>query len=166
MKTKGRKLKINWKRAEAAGAKVLIGGKRLSRFKKGFFLEPAVITGVNHEMEIMKTETFGPIAPIMPVKDIEEAVKLADDSDFGLGASIYTNNLEYAMYAMENIHAGTFWINDPLTDNDAGPFGGMRLSGQNRELGMEGLDNFRDVKHVHLDYKIEPKTYWYPYKWK
>jgi acyl-CoA reductase-like NAD-dependent aldehyde dehydrogenase len=161
-----KKVEDKLERAEAAGAKVLVGGKRPSRFKKGFFLEPAVITGVNHEMEIMKTETFGPIAPIMPVKDIEEAVKLADDSDFGLGASIYTNNLEYAMYAMENIHAGTFWINDPLTDNDAGPFGGMRLSGQNRELGMEGLDNFRDVKHVHLDYKIEAKTYWYPYKWK
>jgi betaine-aldehyde dehydrogenase len=117
-------------------------------------------------MEIMKTETFGPIAPIMPVKNIEEAVRLADDSDFGLGATIYTNNMEYAMYAMENIHAGTFWINDPLTDNDAGPFGGMRFSGQNRELGVEGLDNFRDVKHVHLDYKIESKSYWYPYKWK
>ena len=161
-----KKVEDKLERAEAEGAKVLVGGKRPSRFKKGFFLEPAVITGVDHEMEIMKTETFGPIAPIMAVKDIEEAVKLADDSDFGLGASIYTNNLEYAMYAMENIHAGTFWINDPLTDNDAGPFGGMRLSGQNRELGMEGLDNFRDVKHVHLDYKIEPKTYWYPYKWK
>jgi acyl-CoA reductase-like NAD-dependent aldehyde dehydrogenase len=161
-----KKVEDKLERAEAAGAKVLIGGKRPSRFKKGFFLEPSVITDVNHEMEIMKTETFGPVAPIMPVKDIEEAVKLADDSEFGLGASIYTNNLEYAMYAMENIHAGTFWINDPLTDNDAGPFGGMRLSGQNRELGMEGLDNFRDVKHVHLDYKIEPKTYWYPYKWK
>ena len=74
--------------------------------------------------------------------------------------------MEYALYAMENVRAGTFWINDPLTDNDAGPFGGMRLSGSNRELGAEGLDNFRDVKHVHLDYKIEPKSYWYPYKWR
>jgi betaine-aldehyde dehydrogenase len=161
-----KKVEEKLERAKKAGAQVLTGGKRPAGFSKGFFLEPSVITGVNHDMEIMKTETFGPVAPIMPVKNIEEAVRLADDSDFGLGASIYTNNLEYAMYAMENIHAGTFWINDPLTDNDAGPFGGMRLSGQNRELGMEGLDNFRDVKHVHLDYKIEPKAYWYPYKWK
>ncbi len=161
-----KKVEAKLERAKKAGAEVLTGGKRPANLSKGFYLEPAVITGVNHNMEIMKTETFGPIAPIMPVKNIEEAVRLADDSDFGLGASIYTNNLEYAMYAMENIHAGTFWINDPLTDNDAGPFGGMRLSGQNRELGMEGLDNFRDVKHVHLDYKIEPKGYWYPYKWK
>jgi betaine-aldehyde dehydrogenase len=69
------------------------------------------------------------------------------------------------MYAMENIHAGTFWINDPLTDNDAGPFGGMRMSGMGRELGIEGLDAFREPKHVHMDYKIEAKPYWYPYRW-
>ena len=161
-----RKIEEKIEQATRAGAMVLYGGKRPAHLEKGYYYEPTVLTNVNHEMEIMKTETFGPIAPIMPVKDIEEAVRLADDSDFGLGASIFTNNMEYAMYAMENIHAGTFWINDPLTDNDAGPFGGMRLSGQNRELGVEGLDNFRDVKHVHLDYKIESKSYWYPYKWK
>lgn len=164
--TQRKKAEAKLEKALQQGAELLCGGKRPSQFKKGFFYEPAVITNVNHKMEIMKTETFGPIAPIMPVKNIEEAVRLADDSDFGLGATIYTNNMEYAMYAMENIHAGTFWINDPLTDNDAGPFGGMRFSGQNRELGVEGLDNFRDVKHVHLDYKIELKSYWYPYKWK
>ena len=58
-----------------------------------------------------------------------------------------------------------FWINDPLTDNDAGPFGGMRLSGGGRELGAEGLEEFRETKHVHLDYKLEMKSYWYPYDW-
>jgi acyl-CoA reductase-like NAD-dependent aldehyde dehydrogenase len=147
------------------GASLLTGGKRPQQFDRGFYYQPTVITNVNHDMEIMKTETFGPIAPIMAVDGIEEAVRLADDSDFGLGANIFTNNMEYAMYAMENIRAGTFWINDPLTDNDAGPFGGMRMSGMNRELGTDGLENFRDVKHVHLDYKIEPKSYWYPYKW-
>jgi acyl-CoA reductase-like NAD-dependent aldehyde dehydrogenase len=146
------------------GASLLTGGKRPAHLQKGYYYEPTVITNVNHDMEIMRTETFGPIAPIMPVSGIEEAVQLADDSDFGLGATIYTNNMEYAMYAMENVHAGTFWVNDPLTDNDAGPFGGMRMSGLNRELGTDGLDNFRDVKHVHLDYKIEAKSYWYPYK--
>jgi acyl-CoA reductase-like NAD-dependent aldehyde dehydrogenase len=146
------------------GAKLLTGGKRPGHLQRGYYFEPTVITNVNHDMEIMRTETFGPIAPIMPVSGIEEAVRLADDSDFGLGATIYTNNMEYAMYAMENVHAGTFWINDPLTDNDAGPFGGMRMSGMGRELGTDGLDNFRDVKHVHLDYKIEQKSYWYPYK--
>ena len=152
--------------AVAAGARVLCGGRRPPQLRKGFFFEPTVLTGVTQEMSIMRSETFGPIAPIVPVKGIEEAVRYADDSEYGLGANIYTNNLEYAMYAMENIHAGTFWINDPLTDNDAGPFGGMRLSGMGRELGIEGLDAFREPKHVHLDYRIETKPYWYPYRWK
>jgi betaine-aldehyde dehydrogenase len=125
---------IEAKIAEAVeqGARVMCGGRRPPQLKKGFFFEPTVLTNVSHEMSIMRSETFGPIAPIMPVKGIEEAVRLADDSEYGLGANIYTNNLEHAMYAMENIHAGTFWINDPLTDNDAGPFGGMRKSGMGR----------------------------------
>lgn len=152
--------------AVAQGAKVVAGGRRPPHLKKGYFFEPTVLTNVNHSMDIMKSETFGPIAPIMPVKGIEEAVRLADDSEYGLGANIYTNNLEWAMYAAENIHAGTFWINDPLTDNDAGPFGGMRKSGIGRELGIEGLDAFREPKHVHMDWKIEAKSYWYPYSWK
>src|SRR5262249_33976211 len=132
---------------------------------KGYFFEPTVVLDVNHSMRLMCEETFGPIAPIMIVDNIEQAVALADDSEYGLGASILTNNLEYAMLAMENIKAGTFWINDPLTDNDAGPFGGMRRSGIGRELGAEGLEEFRDTKHVHLDYRLEVKPYWFPYRW-
>ena len=67
------------------------------------------------------------------------------------------SNLTYAMRAMQEIKAGTFWINDPLTDNDAAPFGGMRKSGMGRELGEEGLDAFRETKHVHLDFVPERK---------
>src|SRR3989442_360921 len=108
---------------------------------------------------------MGPVAPIVRCRDIDEAIALADRSEYGLGASIYTNSLEHAMKAMEQVHAGTFWINDPLTDNDAGPFGGMRRSGIGRELGSEGIDDFRDSKHVHLDYVIGAKPYWYPYRY-
>ena len=78
-------------------------------------------------------------------------------SEYGLGANIYTQNLTWAMRAMQEIKAGTFWINDPLTDNDAAPFGGMRKSGMGRELGEEGLDAFRETKHVHLDFMPEKK---------
>jgi acyl-CoA reductase-like NAD-dependent aldehyde dehydrogenase len=147
------------------GAKVLCGGKRPENFTRGYFFEPTVVVGVDHTMPLMREETFGPIAPIMVVRDINEAVALANDSEYGLGANILTNNLEYAMTAAERIKAGTFWINDPLTDNDAGPFGGMRLSGGGRELGAEGIEEFRETKHIHLDYKLEAKPYWYPYDW-
>jgi acyl-CoA reductase-like NAD-dependent aldehyde dehydrogenase len=145
------------------GAKVLCGGRRSSKFKKGFFYEPTVLVDIRPEMRMVRTETFGPTLPIQRVKDIDHAIALANDSAFGLGANLYTNNMEWAMKAMEKITAGTFWINDPLTDNDAGPFGGMRQTGHSRELGEEGLDEFRETKHVHLDYKQEIKSFWYPY---
>ncbi len=159
--------KVERKVAEAAagGAKVVVGGKRPERLVKGYFYEPTAIVDVKPEMALMREETFGPVAPLVRCKDIDEAIALADRSEFGLGASIYTNSLEHAMKAMEQVHAGTFWINDPLTDNDAGPFGGMRRSGIGRELGSEGIEDFRDSKHVHMDYVIGAKPYWYPYRY-
>jgi betaine-aldehyde dehydrogenase len=149
----------------AGGAKLVVGGRRPERFAKGYFYEPTALVDVKPEMALLREETFGPVAPLVRCRDIDEAIALADQSEFGLGASIYTNNLEHAMKAMEGVHAGTFWINDPLTDNDAGPFGGMRRSGIGRELGSEGIDDFRDTKHVHMDYVIGAKPYWYPYRY-
>lgn len=160
-----KKVREKLERACEMGAKVLTGGRVPPNMEKGFYFEPTVLVNVDHSMPLMREETFGPIAPIMVVKDIDEAIRLANDSDYGLGANILTQNLEYAMMAAERIKAGTFWINDPLTDNDAGPFGGMRLSGLGRELGAEGLEEFRETKHIHLDYKFQRKPYWYPYDW-
>jgi acyl-CoA reductase-like NAD-dependent aldehyde dehydrogenase len=65
--------------------------------------------------------------------------------------------------AMEELEVGTVWFNDPLTDNDAAPFGGYKASGGGRELGVEGLEEFRQAKHVHIDTKMDPKAWWYPY---
>jgi acyl-CoA reductase-like NAD-dependent aldehyde dehydrogenase len=82
---------------------------------------------------------------------------------FGLGANVYTRDLETAVRCLREIRAGTVWINDPLTDNDAGPFGGFKQSGMGRELGQEGLEAFQETKHVHIETKIAPKEWWYPY---
>lgn len=150
--------------ALAGGARIAAGGRRPERFAKGFFYEPTALLDVPAGASLLREETFGPVAPIVRCRDIDEAIALADRSEYGLGASIYTNSLEHAMKAAENVHAGTFWINDPLTDNDAGPFGGMRRSGIGRELGSEGIDDFRDAKHVHMDYVVGAKPYWYPYR--
>ena len=109
------------------GAKVICGGKRPADLPRGYYFGPTVVVDVDHSMPLMREETFGPVAPIMRVKDIDEAIALANDSEYGLGANILTNKLEYAMKAVEYIKAGTFWINDPLTDNDARPFGGPGL---------------------------------------
>jgi betaine-aldehyde dehydrogenase len=151
-------------KAVQQGARLLMGGKRYQpEGLPGHFFQPTILTEVRHGSLPTTEEIFGPVLSITIAQDADEAIRMANDSKYGLGACIYTNNLEIAMRAMENIKAGTFWINDPLTDNDAGPFGGMRWSGIGRELGPEGLDAFREPKHVHLDYVMERKNYWYPY---
>ena len=149
--------------AARAGAQLLVGGQRPSYLPQGFFLEPAVLVNVNHEMRLMRDETFGPILPLMPYKDFDEAIRLANDTQFGLGASLMTHDARLVKRFFEEVKAGTIWINDPLTDNFAGPFGGMKMTGGGRELGQEGLDEFYEVKHVHWDVLGRAKDYWYPY---
>src|SRR5258708_7688678 len=105
----------------------------------GHFFQPTILSNVRHGSVPTREEIFGPVLSITTVADADEAVRVRNDSEYGLGASIYTKDLATAMRAMESIKAGTFWINDPLTDNDAAPFAGMRPSSIRRELGSEGL---------------------------
>ena len=149
-------------RALADGAKLLEGGRRPDA-GPGWFYAPTVLTDVDRGNSVVCEEVFGPIASIQIAKDADDAIARAAASEYGLGANIYTQNLTWALTAMQEIKAGTFWINDPLTDNDAAPFGGMRKSGMGRELGEEGLDAFRETKHVHLDFVPERKAFWFPY---
>ena len=97
------------------------------------------------------------------MRSLDEAIELANGTRFGLGANVYTRDLATAVRCMRELRAGTVWINDPLTDNDAGPFGGFKQSGLGRELGQEGLEAFQETKHVHMETKIEAKEWWYPY---
>jgi acyl-CoA reductase-like NAD-dependent aldehyde dehydrogenase len=148
--------------AVAAGAEVVVGGDHAGR-ERGHYYAPVVITGAPAETDLLREETFGPVAPIVPVDGLDEAIELANGTRFGLGANVYTRDLETAVRCLREIKAGTVWINDPLTDNDAGPFGGFKQSGMGRELGQEGLEAFQETKHVHIETKIAPKEWWYPY---
>lgn len=148
--------------AVSSGAELLTGGGNGGQ-PKGHFLEPCVLTGMPVESAVLNEETFGPVAPIVPVKSLDEAIDLANGLDFGLGANIYTQDLKTAIRCVKEVRAGSVWINDPLTDNDAGPFGGFKNSGIGRELGTEGLDAFREAKHAHIDTELEIKEWWYPY---
>ena len=148
--------------AVAAGAELVIGGDRAGR-DVGHFYSPAVVTGAAAETDLLREETFGPVAPIVPVASLDEAIELANGTRFGLGANVYTRDLATAIRCMREIKAGTVWINDPLTDNDAGPFGGFKQSGLGRELGQEGLEAFQETKHVHIETEIGLKDWWYPY---
>ena len=148
--------------AVAAGA-TLVTGAGDAGAQRGHFFTPAVVTGAPGETDLLREETFGPVAPIVPVASLDEAIALANGTRFGLGANVYTRDLATAVRCMREIKAGTVWINDPLTDNDAGPFGGFKQSGMGRELGQEGLEAFQETKHVHIETKIAPKEWWYPY---
>ena len=149
--------------AVAKGARVLVGGRRPTQFERGFFLEPAVLIDVDHSMTIMREETFGPTIPIMAYDTFDDAIALANDTDYGLGACLCSHDARKVRQFYEQVHAGTIWINDPLTDNYAGPFGGMKMSGLGRELGEEGIEEFWQTKHVHWDIDGGLKDYWYPY---
>ncbi len=149
--------------AVAKGAKVLAGGRRPPHRERGFFYEPTVLTEVDHSMRIMRQETFGPTIPIMAYRTFDEAIALANDTEYGLGACLYTHDARKVRRFYEEVRAGTIWINDPLTDNYAGPFGGMKMSGLGRELGEEGLEEFWQTKHVHWDIEGGIKDWWYPY---
>jgi acyl-CoA reductase-like NAD-dependent aldehyde dehydrogenase len=148
--------------ARDAGARLLYGGDR-GGFEKGFFLTPAVVVDVDETMDLLARETFGPVAPIAKVSSLDEAIERANSTEYGLGANVYTRRLDYMLRCMDELEAGTVWFNDPLTDNEAAPFGGMKSSGWGRELGTEGLDDFRLTKHVHIDTKMDAKSWWYPY---
>ncbi|NLH07849.1 MAG: aldehyde dehydrogenase [Chloroflexi bacterium] len=149
--------------ARQKGARILIGGKRPAHLERGYFYEPTVLLDVNHDMLIMSEETFGPAIPLMVYDDFDQAIEWVNSSPYGLGAVLRTNDMRLAKKFYEEVRAGTIWINDPLTDNYAGPFGGMKLSGNARELGAEGLESFLETKHVHWDFSADPKDWWYPY---
>lgn len=149
--------------ALAGGAVAVTGGRIPPGLETGWFYEPTILTGVTPDMAICREECFGPVAAICRVKDLDEAIRLANDSPFGLGASIFTTDLAEAMEASERLEAGMVWVNNPLIDNDALPFGGWKASGLGRELGRQGLDAFRRSKMVVMDHKPTIQEWWYPY---
>jgi betaine-aldehyde dehydrogenase len=114
-------------------------------------------------MTIMTEETFGPTIPVMAYDDLGQAIDWVNRSAMGLGATLRSTDPATIKRFFEEVKVGTVWINDPLTDNYAGPFGGMKLTGGGRELGEEGLETFMETKHVHWDFSDAPKDWWYPY---
>ncbi|MBV1837921.1 aldehyde dehydrogenase [Acetobacter estunensis] len=152
-------------RAVEAGATVACGGKRPDGMEKGWFFEPTILTDVTSDMEIVNGESFGPVAPVVKISSLDEAIALANKSAFGLGFNIYTLSLPEAIKASNEVEVGIVWVNAPLLDNDAGAFGGRKLSGLGKELGTEGLDTFQHTKLVMIDPEASDQDFWwFPYK--
>ncbi|HJV01002.1 MAG TPA: aldehyde dehydrogenase family protein [Burkholderiaceae bacterium] len=144
------------------GASIVCGGRIPADCGPGWFYEPTILTGVTPDMDIMREECFGPVAAICRVPDFDTALRLANDSEFGLGASVFTTNLAEAMEAADRLESGMVWINNPLIDNDALPFSGAKMSGLGCELGSQGLDAFRRTKMVILDHQPRIHDWWLP----
>lgn len=131
------------------GAKVLVGGDGKTE-NDAYFYNPTVLLNANSDMLVMNEETFGPVAPIMTFKTDEEAVKLANDTRFGLAAYFFTDSMTRGTYIAENLDYGIVGWNDGLPSAAQAPFGGMKESGIGREGGMEGLEAFLETKYISI----------------
>lgn len=151
--------------AVANGARVLAGGQRLPTLGPNFYA-PTVLVNVSHEMKIMREETFGPVLPIMPFDDDDEAIRLANDSDYGLGASVWTRNRARGEAVAGRIQAGTVMVNDCVScfGISEALHGGVKASGLGRTHGHFGLEEMVRVKYVDVDLLgRNKKSWWYGY---
>jgi aldehyde dehydrogenase (NAD+) len=133
--------------AVAKGAKVLCGGKH-----KDLFFEPTILTNITRDMKLMREETFGPIAPVITVGSVDEAIEVANDSEYGLSAGIITRNEERGLAIARRLHTGMAHINDsPVNDEPHVPFGGVRWSGLGRHGGRAGIEQFTEMRWITLE---------------
>src|SRR5687768_9484043 len=151
--------------AEQRGARILVGGQRV-RNEEGYFYSPTVLTGVDHSMTIMRDETFGPVLPIQTFKTEEEAIKLANDSVFGLTASVWTRDIASGRRLAEQIDAGTVMVNEVVYTHGIPqtPWGGVKQSGYGRTHGRMGLLELVTPQHIHINRVwFLPDLWWYGY---
>jgi len=133
--------------AVAKGAKILCGGKNT-----GLFFEPTILTNVTRDMKIMRDETFGPVAPVITVRSVDEAIEVANDSEYGLSAGIITRNEERGLAIARRLNTGMAHINDSsVNDEPHVPFGGVRWSGLGRHGGRQGIDQFTETRWITLE---------------
>jgi aldehyde dehydrogenase (NAD+) len=136
------------------GAKLCTGGARVG--EKGYFIQPTVFADVQDNMRIAREEIFGPVMQILKFKSIDEVIQRANNSIYGLGAAVFTRDVDNAIYVSNSIQSGTVWVNCYDVFDAGAPFGGFKMSGHGRELGEYGLHNYTEVKTVTV--KISQKN--------
>jgi succinate-semialdehyde dehydrogenase/glutarate-semialdehyde dehydrogenase len=134
--------------AKHHGAKVLTGGGRAERFARGYFFEPTVLAGLKPQTRIMTEEPFAPVMPVLDFGALDEVIRAANNTKYGLAAYVFTNDLTVAWKLAEGLEAGIIGINDPVPATPQCPFGGMKESGLGRELAHEGLEAYLETKYI------------------
>lgn len=141
---------------EQEGAKLLLGGKRLTggQYDKGYFYAPTIFGDVNYRMRIAQEEIFGPVLSIMPVGSYEEAISVANSTEYGLSSAIYTQDINMAFEAVQDLEAGITYVNAPTIGAEIQlPFGGVKATGNgHREAGTSAIKEFTEIKAVYVDY--------------
>jgi succinate-semialdehyde dehydrogenase/glutarate-semialdehyde dehydrogenase/succinyl-CoA reductase len=132
--------------ARSKGGSVLVGGRAVNR--PGYFYEPTIVSNIKHEMDIIREEVFGPAAPIIVVENEEQAIREANNSEFGLGASIWTSNIERGVRLARQIESGIVSVNEMVKSDPRMPFGGIKKSGIGRELSEFGIKEFVNIKSI------------------
>jgi acyl-CoA reductase-like NAD-dependent aldehyde dehydrogenase len=140
-------------RGISEGATIALGGgvPTGEPFETGFWVSPTIFTDVRNDMAIAREEIFGPVLAVLRYDTVDEAVALANDSDYGLSAGVWSTDYERALEVGEQLRAGTIWINNWHMVDPGLPFGGYKQSGVGREMGPGALDEYTEAKHVHLD---------------
>ena len=142
-------------KGKADGARITTGGRRPEGFDRGWFVEPTIFAGVDPKATIAQEEIFGPVLAVIPYADEQEAVAIANDSEYGLGGSVWTADPERGASFARKVRTGTIGVNGYVNDPFA-PFGGVKASGMGRELGPEGLQPFQLLKTIYLDEANDP----------
>jgi aldehyde dehydrogenase (NAD+) len=134
------------------GARVVLGGNgRPAGLDKGWYVQPTVFADVTNDMRIAREEIFGPVLSVIAYADVDDAVRIANDSDYGLAGSVWTADLDAGMDIARRVEAGTYGVNQYMMDFVA-PFGGYKASGLGREFGREGLDQYLELKSIAPNY--------------
>lgn len=134
---------------KAAGGQITVGGGRPSDRDRGYFVEPTVFAGLDNSAVISQEEIFGPVLTIISYDSDDEAVRIANDSEFGLGGTVWTTDPERGAALARRVHTGTIGVNRYIPD-PAAPFGGVKASGLGRELGPEGLNSYLEAQSIYL----------------
>jgi acyl-CoA reductase-like NAD-dependent aldehyde dehydrogenase len=148
----------------AEGATLACGGGRPAGLEKGFFVEPTIFVDLDNNATIAREEIFGPVLAVMKYKTLDDAIRMANDSIYGLGGAVFSRDIPKAIGIAKRIRTGTVWINDYHLINGLAPFGGYKQSGVGRELGPHSLLEYSQVKHIHVDLALDRATkFWYGY---